>query len=150
MKKIFYAVCSLLLLTACQANRPAADLSSADAAYKILTEYFLSDVRAEKFFPYLSQCQLAPAQPETAQDTSAMAKSYFCSIEKDKNERNIALVSIDPMLIREVDYYKKPAKEWVYIALLKLEQDQKHLTGTKLLFNTHTKRVEKQMEINEG
>ena len=143
MKKIFYAVCSLLLLTACQANRPAADLSSAEAAHKILTDYVLSDSRAEKFFPYLAQCKLAPAQADSS-------KTYFCSVEKDANQSNIALISIDPLLIREMEYYQKPGKELVYIALLKLEKEEKHLTGTKLLFNTYTKSVEKQMEVNEG
>lgn len=49
----------------------------------------------------------------------------------------------------EVDSYKKYANESVYIALLTYEQDTRHLTGVKLLFNIYANRVEKQTEVNE-
>ena len=74
---------------------------------------------------------------------------YTCSVEQKDNQRYIAVISVDPKLMGEVDSYKKYANESVYIALLTYEQDTRHLTGVKLLFNIYANRVEKQTEVNE-
>ena len=137
MKKFFYLGGALLLLAACQSNKPMPDLSTEAAAHQILASYFQSNPQVANFFPYLSQCKLTSF------------KTYTCSVEQKDNQRYIAVISVDPKLMGEVDSYKKYANESVYIALLTYEQDTRHLTGFKLLFNIYANRVEKQTEVNE-
>lgn len=147
MKKFFYIVGACFLLVACHADRPQPDLSNAQAATQILTHYFLANPQVEKVFPYLSQCNLAPAgrQPQQAQ---AVYHTYMCSVEPNDTQRYIAVISSDPNLMGEVDIYKNHAKESVYIALLDYDKKANNLTGFKLLFNIYTKRVEKQTEVS--
>ncbi len=150
MKKFFYVGFSFLFLLACQAGKQAAHLNNAEEAHKVLSDYFLSDPQAGKAFPYLSQCKLAPAQPNPSQKNLDASKTYVCSVEHTDKQRYIAVVSVDPLLISEVDYYKRSATEFVYIALLYYDQDKKNLTGTKLLFNIYKNRVEKQTDVSAG
>jgi len=147
MKRFFCIACVCFLLAACQADRPRPDLSSAQAATQTLTDYFLANPQVEKIFPYLSQCKLAPAAPQTPQQNQAVAATYMCSVEPNDTQRYIAVVSADPNLMGEVDIYKNHAKDAVYIALLDYDKKANRLTGFKLLFNVHTKRVEKQTEV---
>ncbi|WP_428081547.1 hypothetical protein [Candidatus Avelusimicrobium fimicolum] len=149
MKKFFYLGGALLLLAACQSNKPMPDLSTEAAAHQILASYFQSNPQVANFFPYLSQCQLSPVVKNVSQKNITPFKTYTCSVEQKDNQRYIAVISVDPKLMGEVDSYKKYANESVYIALLTYEPAKRHLTGLKLLFNIYANRVEKQTEVNE-
>lgn len=148
MKKFFYIGCACLLLGACQADKPMPDLSNAQAAAQILTQYFLANPQVEKIFPYLSQCKLTLAEANRSQQNQTVSNTYTCSVEPEGGQRYIAVISADPHLMNEVDVYKKHAKDSVYIALLDYDKNEKKLTGFKLLFNIYTNRVEKQTEVS--
>lgn len=149
MRKLFYISCIFPFLIACQAGKTASNIADETSAGKILLNYLSVDEQSIDLLLHFSDCKLKFIQGKPNKKDARTIDAYTCTIPLQNGLESILVISEAPELKNEINPARKRDKDLVYIANLIYDKGNKHLTGTKVLFNVNTGTIIDHEKVNE-